>query len=138
MTSDFASVQYWHLARKRSTPPLHVIGSKPAPPPFLTIFTSHKHTPLLHLSLPPAAGSSKTKPRVGPHEHEGTKQRTQRNAGTGGQKASTGESVPSGAPGQIDPVLILRIPASELRQSLNARDMNLTELIQYNPALPPS
>ena len=90
LTSDIASVQHWRLARKRSTPPLHVIGSKPAPTPFLTIFTIYKTTPLLHFSILPAAGSSKNRPRVGPHEHEGTKQRTQRNAGTGGQKACTG------------------------------------------------
>ena len=98
LTSDIASVQHWRLARKRSTPPLHVIlvGSKPAPTPFLTIFTIYKTSTLLHPSVLPTAGSSKTRPRVGPHEHEGTKQRTQRNAGTGGQKACTGGSVPSG------------------------------------------
>jgi hypothetical protein len=79
LTSDIASVQHWRLARKHSTPLLHVIGSKPAPSPFLTISTIYKTSTPLHLIVITAAGSSKPNLESGPtstrepnREHRGT------------------------------------------------------------------
>ena len=76
-TSDIASVQHRRLARKHSTPPLHVIGSKPAPSPFLTTSTSHKSSPPLNpcnIAAPASLSILESDPttRAPNREHNGT------------------------------------------------------------------
>ena len=76
-TSDIASVQHRRLARKHSTPPLHVIGSKPAPSPFLTTSTLHKSSPPLNpcnIAAPASLSILESDPttRAPNREHNGT------------------------------------------------------------------
>ena len=75
-TSDIASVQHRRLARKHSTPPLHVIGSKPAPSPFLTTSTLQSSPPLnpCNIAAPASLSILESDPttRAPNREHNGT------------------------------------------------------------------